>query len=163
MLVKKLCNLFRSQERQEVVPAGRDLQQLTALRQQLDHELDLFQDSLQTLKTAQSEFQDSETCLEKIPTMKENDILVPLTGSMFVTGRLKDADNVFIDIGAGYFTEQNVTEAKEYFNRKSDHIIEQMDKIEQLGFDKSKIRDQVVDIMDMKLQSRAFKQIVGRT
>ncbi|XP_033324163.2 prefoldin subunit 5 isoform X2 [Megalopta genalis] len=140
-----------------------DLQQLTALRQQLDHELDLFQDSLQTLKTAQSEFQDSETCLEKIPTMKENDILVPLTGSMFVTGRLKDADNVFIDIGAGYFTEQNVTEAKEYFNRKSDHIIEQMDKIEQLGFDKSKIRDQVVDIMDMKLQSRAFKQIVGRT
>nr|XP_033324163.1 prefoldin subunit 5-like [Megalopta genalis] len=140
-----------------------DLQQLTALRQQLDHELDLFQDSLQTLKTAQSEFQDSETCLEKIPTMKENDILVPLTGSMFVTGRLKDADNVFIDIGAGYFSEKNVTEAKEYFNRKSDHIIEQMDKIEQLGFDKSKIRDQVVDIMDMKLQSRAFKQIVGRT
>ncbi|XP_078035030.1 prefoldin subunit 5-like [Augochlora pura] len=137
-----------------------DLQQLMGLRQQLDHELDFFQDSLQSLKTALYEFQDSETCLEKIPTLKENEILVPLTGSMYVTGRLKDRDNVLIDIGASYFTEKNVSEAKEYFNRKVDYVTEQMDKIEQLGLDKTKIRDQVVDIIEMKLQGPGFERIL---
>ncbi|XP_076659814.1 prefoldin subunit 5-like isoform X2 [Halictus rubicundus] len=136
----------------------RYLHQLTALKQQLDHELDIFQESLQTLKTAQNEFQESGSCLEKIPAMKGNEILVPLTGSMYVPGRLKDVDNVLIDIGTGYFTEKNVAEAKEYFNRKVDYITEQMDKVEQLGLDKCKIRDQTVDIIETKLQNQGYKR-----
>ncbi|XP_076284503.1 prefoldin subunit 5-like [Lasioglossum baleicum] len=139
-----------------------DLQQLTALKQQLDHELDVFQDSLQNLKTAQSEFQESESCLEKIPTMKENEILVPLTGSMYVPGRLKDVDSVLIDIGTGYFTKKDIGEAKEYFNRKVDYITEQMDKVEQLGLDKCNIRDQAVDILEMKLQNQGYKRIARK-
>ena len=48
-----------------------NLQQLTVLKQQLDQELSVFQDSLQTLKIAQSKFQESESCLEKIsPSME---------------------------------------------------------------------------------------------
>lgn len=43
-----------------------NLQQLTMLKQQLDQELGVFQDSLQTLKIAQSKFQESGSCLEKI-------------------------------------------------------------------------------------------------
>ena len=50
-----------------------NLQQLTVLRQQLDQELSIFQDSLQTLKIAQSKFQESGSCLEKItPSMEGN-------------------------------------------------------------------------------------------
>lgn len=43
-----------------------NLQQLTMLKQQLDQELGVFQDSLQTLKIAQIKFQESGSCLEKI-------------------------------------------------------------------------------------------------
>lgn len=41
------------------------LQQLTQLKQQLDQELMVFQESLHSLKIAQSKFQESNDCLDK--------------------------------------------------------------------------------------------------
>ncbi|XP_043259102.1 prefoldin subunit 5-like [Colletes gigas] len=75
-----------------------NLQQLTVLKQQLDQELGVFQDSLQTSKVAQSKFQESGLCLEKIsPAATGNEILVPLTGSMYVAGKLADTSHVLVD------------------------------------------------------------------
>lgn len=42
------------------------LQQLTLLKQQLDKELHVFQESIQTLKMAQGKFQESKNCLDKV-------------------------------------------------------------------------------------------------
>lgn len=42
-----------------------NLQQLAQLKQQLDQELVVFQDSLQSLKIAQSKFQESNDSLDK--------------------------------------------------------------------------------------------------
>ncbi|XP_071453246.1 probable prefoldin subunit 5 [Hetaerina americana] len=106
------------------------LPQLTQLRQQLDQELTVFQDSLQTLKIAQQKFQDSGDCLEKItPKAEGNPILVPLTGS-------------------------DIDSAKDYFKRKVNYVTEQMEKIQTLGLEKSKIRDAVMDVMEMKFQAQ---------
>lgn len=33
-------------------------------------------------------------------------ILIPLTSSLYVPGRLKDTDNVIVDVGTGYFVEK---------------------------------------------------------
>lgn len=33
-------------------------------------------------------------------------ILIPLTSSLYVPGRLKDAENVIVDVGTGYFVEK---------------------------------------------------------
>lgn len=50
-----------------------NLQQLTQLKQQLDQELMVFQDSLHSLKIAQSKFQESNECLDKFtPNAKGN-------------------------------------------------------------------------------------------
>ncbi|KAG8033959.1 hypothetical protein G9C98_008440 [Cotesia typhae] len=50
------------------------LQQLTLLKQQLDKELNVFQDSLQTLKIAQSKFQESGFCLDKVTPEAKVDV-----------------------------------------------------------------------------------------
>ena len=42
------------------------LQQLAQVKHQLDQELTVFQDSLQTLKVAQNKYQESGSCLEKV-------------------------------------------------------------------------------------------------
>ncbi|KZC09397.1 PREDICTED: prefoldin subunit 5 [Dufourea novaeangliae] len=137
-----------------------NLQQLTVLKQQLDRELGVFHDSLQTLKIAQSKFQESGSCLEKItPTMKGNEILVPLTGSMYVAGKLADTTNVLVDIGTGYYAQKSVPDAKNYFDRRVAYVTEQMEKIQQLGLDKSKVRDATVDVIEMKLQSQMQKEV----
>lgn len=70
-------------------------------------ELNVFQDSLQTLKMAQGKFVESGESVEKItPETKGKTILVPLTGSMYVPGTILDTDNVIIDIGTGYYAQK---------------------------------------------------------
>ncbi|KAG7211612.1 hypothetical protein KM043_010867 [Ampulex compressa] len=131
------------------------LQQLKMLKQQLDQELGVFQDSLHTLKIAQSRFQESGSCLEKVtPSVKGNEILVPLTGSMYVTGRLADTNNFLVDIGTGYYAQKGIEDAKDYFKRRVAYVTEQMEKIQQLGLEKSKIREATVDVIEMKSQSQ---------
>ncbi|XP_017880034.1 prefoldin subunit 5 [Ceratina calcarata] len=140
-----------------------NLQQLTVLKQQLDQELGVFQDSLQALKIAQSKYQESGSCLEKInPSMEGNEILVPLTGSMYVAGRLVETNNVLIDIGTGYYAEKNIADAKDYFDRRVAYVTEQMEKIQQLGLEKSKVRDATVDVIEMKLQNQMPKEEAER-
>ncbi|XP_046398248.1 prefoldin subunit 5 [Ischnura elegans] len=131
------------------------LPQLSQLKQQLDQELTVFQDSLQTLKIAQQKFQDSGDSLEKItPKAEGNPILVPLTGSMYVPGKIADANSVIVDVGTGYFIEKDIDSAKDYFKRKVNYVTEQMEKIQTLGLEKSKIRDAVMDVMEMKFQAQ---------
>ncbi|XP_018562427.1 prefoldin subunit 5 [Anoplophora glabripennis] len=129
-----------------------NIQQLSTLKQQLDQELNLFQESLASLKVAQSKFQNSGETLEKVtPETEGKDILVPLTGSMYVPGKLHDTNKVIIDVGTRYYVEKDIDAAKDYFQRKIKFVTEQMEKIQYLGLEKSKIRDAIVEIAEMKL------------
>ncbi|XP_014213801.1 prefoldin subunit 5 [Copidosoma floridanum] len=130
------------------------LQQLTQVKQQLDQELVVFQESLQSLKIAQTKFQESHDCLDKFtPEAKGKEILVPLTGSMYVPGKLTDTEKVLIDVGTGYYTEQNIPDAQEYFKRRVTYVTQQMEKIQHIGQEKSKIREATVDVLEMKIQT----------
>lgn len=108
---------------------------------------------------AKSKYAGSKESLEQFkPNWNEQPVLVPLTGSMYVPGKIKDIDKVIIDIGTGYYVEQNLDGAKDYFKRKVDFVAEQMDKIEYLGNEKSKIRDAICDVMEIKMQAMRSQQ-----
>ncbi|KAM3967014.1 prefoldin 5 [Aphomia sociella] len=140
-----------------------NLPQLAQLKQQLDQELNVFQDSLQTLKIAQSKFVESGESVEKMsPDTKGKTILVPLTESMYVPGTIADAENVIIDIGTGYYAQKDIEGAKDYFKRKVQFVTEQMEKIQVLGIEKSKIREAICMMMEMKLQAQAQAQGQGQ-
>lgn len=122
-------------------------------------ELILFNDSLTTLKVAKSKYAGSKEALEQFkPTWNDNVTLVPLTGSMYVPGKFKGINNVLIDIGTGYYVEMNLDSAKDYFKRRVDFVTEQMEKIEKLGIEKSRIRDAIQEVMQIKMQSMAVQQ-----
>lgn len=112
----------------------------------------MFQDSLQTLKIAKTKFDGSKEALEQInDTWTNKEILVPLTGSMYVKGVLNNIDKFIIDIGTGYYVEKDITTSKDYFKRKVDYVQEQMDKIDMLGRQKSKVLNAVIDVIEMKV------------
>jgi len=130
-----------------------NLQQLTQLKNQLDQELTIFQDSLNTLKIAKMKYAGSREALEHIQdNWDDKTCLIPLTGSMYVPGKIKDIENVIVDIGTGYYVENDRESAKDYFKRKVDFVSEQMEKIEMLGYEKSQIRDAICDVMSIKIQ-----------
>lgn len=116
-------------------------------------ELTIFQDSLNTLKMAKSKYGASKEALEQFQENWDNKTcLIPLTGSMYVPGKIKDINNVIVDIGTGYYVEEDRDSAKDYFKRKVEFVSEQMEKIEILGYEKSQIRDAICDVMALKIQ-----------
>ncbi|KAG4067029.1 hypothetical protein HA402_000020 [Bradysia odoriphaga] len=128
------------------------IQQLQQLKMEFESELNVFQESLQTLKMAKTKFAGSKEALEQInPSWKDKEILVPLTGSMYVPGIVKQVDSFIIDVGTGYYAEKDLETSKDYFQRKVDYVQEQMDKIDVLGLQKSKVLNAVVDVIDMKI------------
>lgn len=40
------------------------------------------------------------------PLFADKKVLIPLTSSLYVPGKIKDTDNVIVDIGTGYFVEK---------------------------------------------------------
>ncbi|KAF7408413.1 prefoldin subunit 5 [Vespula maculifrons] len=147
-------SLSEGSQMQQIDISNLNFQQLVHLKQQMDQELNVFQDSLHKLKLAQSRFLESGSCLEKItPKVEGKEILVPLTGSMYVTGKLANTSNVLVDIGTGYYAQKSIQDAKEYFKGRVEYVTEQMEKIQQVGLEKSKIRDATVSIIEMKIQN----------
>lgn len=128
-------------------------------------ELGVFQDSLQTLKVAKTKFDGSKDALEQINDDWTNkEILVPLTGSMYVKGVVNKIDKFIIDIGTGYYVEKDITTSKDYFKRKVDYVQEQMDKIDTLGRQKSKVLNAVIDVIEIKvaaIQAAQQQQAAG--
>ena len=66
-----------------------------------------------------SRFQESGDSMARMtPENSGKDILVPLTGSMYVPGTLVECEKVVVDVGTGYYVEKDVVAAKDYFSRK---------------------------------------------
>nr|CAG4652379.1 EOG090X0NBB [Triops cancriformis] len=140
---------------QEIDLTKLSLPQLTQLKQQFDQELALCQDSLQTLKMAQGKFQESSDTAEKLQSTTEgSDVLVPLTGSMYVPGKMVQPDVALIEIGTGYYAEKKMADAKDYFKRRVKFLTEQIEKLQLIGLEKSKIREAIMEVMEMKMQNR---------
>ncbi|KAG0146470.1 hypothetical protein CROQUDRAFT_516840 [Cronartium quercuum f. sp. fusiforme G11] len=49
---------------------------------------------------------------------ENSSVLVPLTASLYVPGRLKDRSRVMVDVGTGYMIEQPVQSARRCLNQK---------------------------------------------
>lgn len=56
---------------------------------------------------------------------------------------------------------QDIEGATDYFKRKVQFVTEQMEKIQLLGLDKSKVRDAICMMMEMKVQAQAQAQKSG--
>ena len=93
-------------------------------------------------------FQESGDSLSKMTQDSDGkQVLVPLTGSMYVPGQLANPDKVVVDIGTGYYVEKSSKKAKEYFDRKVKFVTENMERVQGIGNEKAKIRELVMDVM----------------
>ena len=60
------------------------------------------------------------------------EIMVPLTSSLYVPGVMEDGNNVFVEVGGGYFVEKSTVAAQEYCDRKTKAMTESHTKVGQL-------------------------------
>uniref|UniRef100_A0A7N9DAY9 Prefoldin subunit 5 n=1 Tax=Macaca fascicularis TaxID=9541 RepID=A0A7N9DAY9_MACFA len=80
------------------------------------------------------------------------ELLVPLTSSMYVPGKLHDVEHVLIDVGTGYYVEKTAEDAKDFFKRKIDFLTKQMEKIQPALQEKHAMKQAVMEMMSQKIQ-----------
>uniref|UniRef100_A0A8C0LD31 Prefoldin subunit 5 n=1 Tax=Canis lupus dingo TaxID=286419 RepID=A0A8C0LD31_CANLU len=108
-----------------------NLPQLEMLKNQLDQEVEFLSTSIAQLKVVQTKYVEAKDCLHVLNKNNEGkELLVPLTSSMYVPGKLHDVEHVLIDVGTGYYVEKTVEDAKDFFKRKIDFLTKQMEKIQ---------------------------------
>jgi len=99
-------------------------QQLSQLKKQLDGELEHLTTSYQSLVRAQAKFRD---CLKSISTgltsqKPDTQILVPLTSSLYVPGKLADVEKVIVDVGTGFYVEKTTSDATKFYETKVEEL-----------------------------------------
>lgn len=86
----------------------------------LPQDIDSLTANFQQLKDAQARFAESANSLLALPTDGvARDVMVPLTASLYVPGKLGSLDEVLVDIGTGYYVGKTAPAAAEMLNRKA--------------------------------------------
>ncbi|TDL27875.1 Prefoldin-domain-containing protein [Rickenella mellea] len=144
---------------QQINVADLDLPQLADVRKQLEEELQHLTTSFQQLKQAQAKF---KTCLENVaevkPDNKDRTILVPLTNSLYVPGKLADAENVIVDVGTGYYVKKTRTEAQKHYTSKIAFVKGNLDALQETIAKKQENMGYLVNVMQAKMQAQAQGQ-----
>ncbi|KAL9101488.1 MAG: hypothetical protein Q9163_003259 [Psora crenata] len=97
--------------------------QLNQIKNQLTQELQHLSTSFQQLKIAQGKFRDCIVSLrEGLGRGEGTPILVPLTSSLYVSGKLASADTVLVDVGTGFYVEKTQLAAQGFYKRKVEEL-----------------------------------------
>ncbi|KAF3182344.1 subunit of tubulin prefoldin [Orbilia oligospora] len=134
------------------------IQNLSAVKKQLDEELEHLTASFQKLRAAQAKFKE---CVKAIqngvnPGVEGKTILIPLTQSLYVPGKLEDPGNVLVDVGTGYYVEKTTEKAIAFYNDKIKTVGNNLDDLEKIITQKTQNVKVVEDVLRQKvLQANA--------
>ena len=80
--------------------------------------------------SATNKFHDSKLVLNFVKERAGGkEMMVPLTSSLYVPGRMDDNEKGMVEVGAGYFVEENIDKARQYCERKSKQLQENATKV----------------------------------
>ncbi|CAI5757807.1 unnamed protein product [Candida verbasci] len=106
-------------------------QQLIEFRKNIDSEIQHFTQSLQALQTAQSKLKDCISTIDNVENSKQENLLVPLTSSLYIPGKILKRNEYLVDIGTGYYVEKSAKDSKVVYDKK----------IKKLDVDSKKLKD----------------------
>ena len=129
------------------------VEQVRALKEQVDMEVNLLQDSLNNLRSANARLELASTALNDLAVRpRGKKMLVPLTASLYVPGKLDDAEKVLVDVGTGYFIEKTMAEGKDYCERKIALLKSNYDQLLEVTTKKRSIADEAGAVLQAKLR-----------
>ncbi|XP_023513364.1 probable prefoldin subunit 5 [Cucurbita pepo subsp. pepo] len=132
------------------------VEQLKAIKEQTDMEVNLLHDSLNNIRTATSRLDNASAALHDLSLRPQGKkMLVPLTASLYVPGTLDDADKVLVDVGTGYFIEKTMAEGKDYCDRKIKLLKSNFDQLIEVAAKKKNLADEAGVILQAKLKQMA--------
>uniref|UniRef100_A0A0G4FQQ8 Prefoldin subunit 5 n=1 Tax=Chromera velia CCMP2878 TaxID=1169474 RepID=A0A0G4FQQ8_9ALVE len=144
------------EETSEPIPlSSLSLNQLFQLKQSVESEIQTLNQNIQALKLAQNKFRNSAEALVSMASgQPDNEILIPLSSSLYVKGQVADVTEVMVDIGTGYHVKMSIEEGKKHLQGKVDFLKDQIGELTKVLTDKRKLHD----VATVRLQSLAYQQ-----
>ncbi|KAI0462702.1 hypothetical protein LJB42_003503 [Komagataella kurtzmanii] len=127
-------------------------QQIFEFKRQIQQEVQHLQSSVQALNTAKAKFNECIANIDRVSKSPENDILTPLTSSLYVPGKIVDNDKFLVDVGTGYYVEKNVEDAKEFYKLRIDKLNQDSEQLTQMIQEKINIMKSVDNVLKQKIQ-----------
>lgn len=130
--------------------------QLAEVQQQLTQEIQHLTGSFQKLQQAQLKFNECKATVKVISSSdnENKELLVPLTSSLYVPGRVVDHDKVMVDVGTGYFVEKASKDAIEFFDKKTKTLQENLVDLEKIVAQKSSNLRVIEDALKQKIAAQ---------
>ncbi|GMH44640.1 hypothetical protein BSKO_12592 [Bryopsis sp. KO-2023] len=145
---------------QEPIPiTNLGLQELRQVRERVETDTQRLQQSRMQLQRVVTSFSES---LKAIGTLKSaeqgQEILLPLSASLYISGNLESVDEVLVDIGTGYFAERPVDDAMDYCKRKAEKVQASIKELGQAIGEKQKVMTHINQVMMTKQEGQAQAQ-----
>jgi prefoldin alpha subunit len=108
---------------EEVDISTYSLERLALIKSQFEQEVESLSMHTQSLNEAIARFENAGIALRAIPNTSEAEgtaMLVPMTSSLYVPGKLVNVDRVLVDVGTGYFIDKQRSDALAYVQKKLD-------------------------------------------
>ncbi|PLN83378.1 Prefoldin alpha subunit [Aspergillus taichungensis] len=145
-------------------------QQLRALQSRISSELEHLTSSHAKLRAAQSKFRDCVRSInegvvgsQKKGTEGRDDILVPLTSSLYVKGKMADREKVLVDVGTGFYVEKTPAKAVAFYNDKVKVLEANLTELEKIVQTKSQQQRLFEEALRVKLLSETTQSSAAAT
>ncbi|KAF8991691.1 Prefoldin alpha subunit [Hymenopellis radicata] len=142
---------------QQVNLTDLDLAQLADVRKQLDEELTHLTSSFQQLKAVQAKFRNCIECVRELKGGQSKPVLVPLTNSLYVPGKITDAESVIVDVGTGYYVKKTLPQATAHYNAKITYLNTNISALEEAIAKKQENMGSLINVMQAKVQEVGAK------
>ncbi|KAK9380648.1 Prefoldin [Kockiozyma suomiensis] len=128
-------------------------QQLNEVKNQLEQELEHLTQSFQKLRQAQAKFKECIASIDRTakPENKGKSILVPLTSSLYVPGKIEDVETVMVDVGTGYYVEKKPKDAIVFYESKVSTLQQNLGDLENIVNNKAGNLRVVDDVLRQKV------------
>lgn len=126
-------------------------QQIIEFRKSTEQEINHFTQSLQALQTAQTKLKE---CINSVSTMENSnasELLVPLTSSLYLPGKIAKKDEYLVDIGTGYFVNKLAKDAKKVYEAKIDKLNGDSKKLKEILVQKNEILNSINLVLRNKM------------
>ncbi|MCJ1273561.1 subunit of tubulin prefoldin [Puttea exsequens] len=147
-----------SQQPQQIDLSSLPIPQLNSVKNQLTQELQHLTGSFSALKQAEAKFRDCGRSVgEGVRGGEGTPILVPLTPSLYVPGKLASTETVLVDIGTGFYVEKTPPAAQDFYKRKVEELGKNLVDLEKIVQGKQGNLTVVEDVLRQKVIAESAK------
>ncbi|OAA64047.1 c-myc binding protein [Cordyceps fumosorosea ARSEF 2679] len=135
-------------------------QQLAQVKKQLDEELEHLTSSFSQLHGAQAKFRECLRCVNSRSesSKSSNEVLVPLTNSLYVRGELTNTETVLVDIGTGFLVEKKLKSAATFYESKIQELTNSLKELEAIIQQKQMNVRTIEEVLRQKMMAQQSSQ-----